>query len=97
MAVSAIGRASYAEAGLSAYKESGGIEYGADLAAILTPSKDKFKGEDPVEGVARRWDLVHCDIVKNRNGERARVDFRFFKAISRFVETDKSTLSDEAA
>lgn len=97
MAVSAIGRASYTEAGLSAYKESGGIEYGADLAAILTPSKDKTTGEDTVEGAARRWHLIHCDVVKNRNGERARIDFRFFKAISRFVETAKSALPEEAA
>lgn len=96
LAVSSLGRASYDKSDLSAYKESGGIEYGADLAAILTPSKDKITGDETVDGVIRRWHLVHCDIVKNRNGERARVDFHFFQAISRFSETAKSALPTEA-
>lgn len=96
LAVSSLSRDYYEKSTVTAFKESGGIEYGADLAAILMPSKDKIKGNETIEGVLCPWDSVHCDVVKNRNGERARVDFRFFKTISRFVETDKQALPDEA-
>lgn len=98
VAISSVGRASYADAGLSAFKESGGVEYGADLGAIMLPRKagDKTeKGTDSIDGLVLKWIGVDLAIVKNRNGERGKIEFKFFPEISRFIETGKSSLTDD--
>jgi replicative DNA helicase len=99
LAISSVGRASYDTAGLSAFKESGGIEYGADLGAIMLPSKDgngkTQKGTSPIDGVNRKWIGVDLAVVKNRNGERGKIEFQFFPEISRFVETGQTGLTDD--
>ena len=45
------------------------------------------KGATALEGGVRRdWYRVCLDIVKNRNGERSRIPFDFYPAVSRFIE-----------
>ena len=98
MAVSSIGRVAYNAPSLSAYKESGGVEYGADLAGLMLPRKLNGKtdaGDLVIDGVKRKWIGVDLAIVKNRNGERSKIEFQFFPAISRFVEQQASTLTDD--
>jgi len=98
LAVSSVGRASYDTAGLSAFKESGGVEYGADLGAIMLARKNGQKiekGYSSLEGVSRKWIGVDLAVVKNRNGERGKIGFHFFPEISRFIEIDQSSLTDD--
>lgn len=96
VAVSAVGRASYERPTLAAFKESGGVEYGADLGAGMWRAKDAPKGETTFKGITgRQWKRVSLDIVKNRNGEKSRIDFDFFPQVSAFVEKSKSSLPDE--
>jgi replicative DNA helicase len=96
MAVSSVGRMSYDTPTLAAYKESGGIEYGADVGAVMSGDKDKTKGFDLVEGLRRDWVRVNLAVVKNRNGERSLIEFNFFPAVSRFVEVGSSTLAGDS-
>lgn len=97
LAVSSLGRSGYDRASISSFKESGGIEYGADIGALLIRKKDDQKGKTPVNGVDRKWERLRLNVVKNRNGEKARIDFDFYPEISEFVEINKSELieSDE--
>ncbi len=96
VAVSAVGRTSYDRPTLAAFKESGGVEYGADLGAVMWRDKDAPKDETTFKAIAgRQWKRVSLDIVKNRNGERSRIEFDFFPQVSAFVEKSKSSLPDE--
>lgn len=98
IAISSIGRESYdqGKGQMSSFKESGGIEYGADIGAVLVEAKEgDTKGSDTVLGIQRAWKKVFLDIVKNRNGERARIVLRFFPAVSNFTEFDKEALPDK--
>lgn len=97
--VSSINRASYAgKAGkLDVFKESGDIEFSADVAMILVGDPDKATGEENYLGISRRWKKIFLDVVKNRNGERARIELKFFPAVSRFSEGAKpSSLPEES-
>ena len=76
IAISEINRASYDKKSLQAFKDSGRIEYVADVACLLL--------EDPDSGKYPRRVSLH--IVKNRNGERAEIKFNFWTNISRFEE-----------
>ena len=96
VAVSSVGRLYYANPTLAAFKESGGVEYGADLGAVMTRKADDPKGQSTFKGITgRQWKRVSLDIVKNRNGERSRIDFDFFPQVSTFVEKGKTSLPDE--
>jgi replicative DNA helicase len=97
MAISSVGRASYDTAGLSSFKESGGIEYAADLGAIMLPRKngdDSERGKATLEGINLEWIGVDLVVVKNRNGERGKIEFQFFPQISRFKESGEKSLPD---
>ena len=97
MAISSVGRASYDTAGLSSFKESGGIEYAADLGAIMLPRKngdDIERGKATLEGINLEWIGVDLVVVKNRNGERGKIQFQFFPQISRFKESGEKSLPD---
>lgn len=98
MAIASINRGAYkkSEGTLEAYKESGGIEFGADLAGVLVGDKD-LRGTDPIEGVNRSYKGIHLDLIKNRNGERSRITFKFYPSVSLFVEGDKTTLPEETS
>lgn len=101
LAISAINRASYDRTGdiLDAFKESGGIEYGADVGGLLLATKDHNgdyeTGEETLAGQTRRYKGVSLQIVKNRNGERAKINFKFFPAVSFFSEVGKEAVEDE--
>lgn len=94
LAISSIGRASYKAGDLSSFKESGGIEYGADLGALLIRKKTDEKGKTPIDGVNRAWERLRLNVVKNRNGEKARIDFDFFPEVSDFKEVNKYELTE---
>ena len=84
IAISSMSRQEYAKARMSGFKESGGIEYGADIAAIM-----KVADEDK-DGVER---TVELNIIKNRNGRRGRVGLKYDMAHDSFEETDQGYLS----
>ena len=96
LAIASVNRASYGSRGgnLDAFKESGDIEFSADVAAILVDDKDKGKGDANFLGVMRNWQRVYLDVVKNRNGERGRVELRFYPEVSYFQEVSKSSLPE---
>ena len=98
LAIASINRASYGQQGgtLASYKESGAVEYGADIAAVMVEDKDKDKGEENYLGVMRPWKKVLLDVIKNRNGEKARVELRFFPSVSRFQEVGRGSLPEES-
>lgn len=84
IAISAMSRAEYKNARMTGFKESGGIEYGADIAAIMTV-------EDEDEEGAER--TVALNIIKNRNGRRGRVGMKYDMTHDHFEETDAGYLS----
>ena len=83
IAISSLSRSSYeAEASLAAFKESGAIEYTADIVLALTYANaakaeqgDKNKGaakmEQKAEGMKPKREL-ELEILKNRNGQKGR-------------------------
>ena len=95
MAISSLSRRSYEVSDISAFKESGGVEYGADLGAIMMARKDAAgKVEEGTSAIGdgevkRKWIGVDLAFVKNRNGERGKIQFKFFPQISNFAEIGK--------
>ena len=93
MAISSLSRRSYEVSDISAFKESGGVEYGADLGAIMMARKDAAgkveEGTSMIKEVKRNWIGVDLAFVKNRNGERGKIQFKFFPQISNFAEIGK--------
>lgn len=101
MAISSLSRRSYEVSDISAFKESGGVEYGADLGAIMIPRKNPLaekveEGMASIHGVNLKWIGVDLAFVKNRNGERGKIQFNFFPQISRFDEVGKGDWSPNA-
>lgn len=100
LVASAVGRASYdgAKGSIEAFKESGGIEFGADVGAVLIEDKQKESsdrtGKDRFLWTSRDYKKIFFDIVKNRNGERSRIELKFYPAVSAFVEKDKRDLPE---
>ncbi len=80
--VSNMARAEYKDAKMTAFKESGGIEYSADVAAVMKVDSDTAK--------ERTVSLV---ILKNRNGRRRKVDMTYQPAIDTFKETGDAEFS----
>ena len=89
LAISSENRAGYKSKQMDVFKESGGIEYSADIAMVLTPDK---QGEPTPGGDFRPMDL---NIVKNRNGERGVVKFKFYPQRAEFIEVGKGSLAEE--
>jgi len=90
LAVSAANRAGYQSKQLDVFKESGGIEYSADIAMVLTPSREASSG---AKGEFHTLDL---NIIKNRNGERGVVKYKSYPKRAEFVETGKEELAEGA-
>ncbi len=85
VAISSESRNNYNKKTLGVFKESGEIEYGADVAAVLHIDKTRT-GELVESGKdARAVDLL---IVKNRNGENAQIGFNFYPKLCQFAEYD---------
>ena len=83
IAISSMSRAEYDKARMSGFKESGGIEYGADIAAILTVQSES---EDKTERT------VKLSVIKNRNGRRGYVGLAYHTTRDQFEETDQGEL-----
>jgi replicative DNA helicase len=79
LVISSENRLGYKKKGLDVFKESGEIEYSADVAGILLEEERQFG--------KRQIDL---HIVKNRNGERATIQFDFDPQVSEFREAGKT-------
>src|SRR5262249_21624522 len=89
LAISRENRAGYRSKSMDVFKESGGIEYSADVAAILTRDKRaarRGQEDDRVEDP---------NIVKNRNGERGVVKFKFYASRAEFVEQERLQPAEE--
>ena len=76
--VSSMSRAEYGRVQMSGFKESGGIEYGADIAAIMT-----VRDNEQPDGSERFIDLA---VVKNRNGRRVKIRYRYETKFDNFNE-----------
>ncbi len=96
LAIAWVNRAAYNAKGgsMEAFKESGDIEFSADVGLILVEDKDR-KGDANYLGVMRKWRGVNLDVVKNRNGERGRIRLEFYPEVSRFREDSKGVLPDD--
>lgn len=83
LVISSENRFSYGRKDLAVFKESGEIEYSADIAGVLL--------EEERQGNLR---MVNLHIVKNRNGERATIQFDFDPQISTFKEIGRADYRD---
>lgn len=83
-ALSSMSRTQYDKATMSGFKETGTIEYSADIAAIL-----KVESESQ-DGTQRN---VALNIVKNRNGRRGKVGMNYFMPFDLFEENDRENLN----
>jgi replicative DNA helicase len=88
IAISSMSRAEYKSAKMTGFKESGGIEYGTDIAAVLTVEEEKKGGQDA--GTIR---TVALNIIKNRNGRRGKIGMSYNMLVDTFSETDLQHLS----
>ena len=99
LVVSTLNRGSYGEPSkpptLTALKESGGIEYSADVVICL------WRNEAEYERLTRRYDQktdrIEAHVLKNRNGELAKVKLNFTKAWALFSDEGKESLDYDAA
>lgn len=78
---------------LASFKESGGIEYTADLAIVMTEDKEETNNLTKTNGRPIR--RIVLKIVKNRNGERAKILFDFDLQTATFTEISKGELLEE--
>jgi replicative DNA helicase len=85
IAISEVNRASYGAKSMSAAKESGRIEYAADILGLLL--KEKGSGDYPRK--------VALHILKNRNGERATIKYHIWLGASEFEELEKLAFKDD--
>jgi replicative DNA helicase len=99
VAVSSLNRPAYqangkGKADMSSFKESGGIEYSADLA--ITMDEEKTASQTLTMKKRKPMRVVSLRIHKNRNGERAKILFEFDMPLATFTELDKKELEDES-
>lgn len=80
---------------MAALKESGGIEYSAD--AVICLWRDKKESETLTRDLPIKTDRVEAYVLKNRNGELARVKLNFTKAWALFSDEGKESLDYDAA
>jgi replicative DNA helicase len=86
IAISSENRASYKAAKLDVFKESGIIEYSADIAAVMK------RGSAECDSSSDGCRIEELRIVKNRNGECGVITFRFYAQHMAFLEVGRSTL-----
>lgn len=85
IAISELNRASYGEKTLAGFKDSGRLEYAADVCGVLP--REREPGNFPRK--------VELHILKNRNGERATIKYDFWLGGSEFVERQKIDFIDD--
>ncbi len=89
IAISSENRSGYGKSRqMDVFKESGAIEYSADIAMVLARSRQC--GDNGAD-----FRLLDCNIIKNRNGETGVVKFKFYPKRMEFVETGSEKLPDE--
>ena len=102
VAVSSLNRPSYKQGGrikqggrmdLASFKESGGIEYSADVAVAMEANEDASQALTRERRKPMR--VVDLRILKNRNGERAKITFEFDLPLATFTEIDKRELEED--
>jgi len=84
IAVSSMPRSEYQRVQMSAFKESGGIEYGTDVAAVMD-----VKGEN-ADRSERDIDLA---VIKNRNGRRKIIRLKYEMMYDAFQEEGEDELN----
>lgn len=100
LVISSENRAAYAgnkRPTLAVLKESGGIEYSAD--AVLCLWRDKDESEHLTKQFTQKTIRVEAHVLKNRNGELAKVKLNFTPAWSLFMDSggEKEDLDWSAA
>jgi len=99
LVVSSMNREAYKEnkpPTMAALKESGGIEYSADVVIALWRDKEESERlTTRFEG--RKTDRIEAHVLKNRNGELAKVKLNFTKAWALFTDEGKADLDYDAA
>ncbi len=98
LVISSMNREAYKEnkpPTMAALKESGGIEYSAD--AVICLWRDKGESETLTRDLSMTTDRIEALILKNRNGELARVKLNFTKAWALFSDEGKESLDYDAA
>jgi replicative DNA helicase len=89
MAISSENRAGYGSKQMNVFKESGGIEYSADVAVVMTLDKEATRS------AAGQYRVIDLNVVKNRNGAPAVLKFKFYPQRAEFVESAKADLPEE--
>lgn len=89
LAISAENRQGYKSKKIDVFKESGGIEYSADVAAVMTLDKDATRA------AGGNYRVVDVNVVKNRSGDLAVVKFKFYAERAEFIETAKEKLDQD--
>ena len=104
IAIASLGREAYERAGIDVFKESGDIEYSADVALVLTKPKDDdptqktrksyavYAGDNdqnPIKVDSLEGKLLILHVVKNRNGEKDKaIRLYFFDKVSAFLPVE---------
>ena len=78
----------YARPTLTGLKESGGIEYSAD--AVICLWRDKEESDRLTKNYNRKTERIELHVLKNRNGERSKVNLNFTPAWSLFDNESKT-------
>lgn len=94
LVISSENRAAYAgnsKPTLAAMKESGGIEYSADLVICLW--RDTKESETLTRNFGRLTERIVAYVLKNRNGELAKIKLNFTPAWARFDDEGRDPLT----
>lgn len=89
LAISSLNRDGYKKKSLDVFKESGAIEYDADSAIVMAPeneSEDQAMNNPGCDNPR----VIKLHFVKNRNGPLKTLTFKFYPAVSKFVEESVS-------
>jgi len=90
IAVSSLNRVGYGKKDMEGFKETGGIEYSADLAGIMTEGADSTSKDADFRN-------VDLNIIKHRNGERGVLKYKFYPQCAEFIGTGKEDFIDDEA
>jgi replicative DNA helicase len=83
LASSAENRQGYSSKKIDVFKESGGIEHSADIAVVMTTDKEATRA------AAGKHRVIDLNFVKNPNGAKAVVKYKFYPERAEFVESEK--------
>lgn len=83
VAISSMPRSAYEEVSMGGFKESGGIEYATDVAAIMNITDEDIKGA---------WRTIDLVILKHRNGQRRKIQLQYEPSFDTFKEESDEPL-----